>query len=104
MKKLVVILGIIFIGLSSFTSVIDKPDKVLVKQIYAMLDDLPLEIEEELLVEVRLINELNRIKVLFVEAEDPLVRKLIRKRLDKNTLAIPFKVKGAYRLPIRIKV
>jgi len=42
--------------------------------------------------------------VLFVEAEDPLVRKLIRKRLDKNTLAIPFKVEGAYRLPIRIKV
>ena len=105
MKKLVVILGIIFIGLSSFTSVIDKTDKVLVKQIYAMLDDLPLEIEEELLVEVRLIiNEQNRIKVLFVEAEDPLVRKLIRKRLDNNTLAIPFKVKGAYRLPIRIKV
>ncbi|WP_286760667.1 hypothetical protein [Salegentibacter sp. UBA1130] len=62
MKKLVVILGIIFIGLSSFTSVIDKTDKVLVKQIYAMLDDLPLEIEEELLVEVRLIiNEQNRI-------------------------------------------
>ena len=105
MKKLVVVLGIIFIGLSSFATATDKPDKALVKQIYVMLEDLPLEIEEEILVEVKLkINQQNQIKVLFVEADDPLVRKLIKKRLDNKTMAIPLKVEGSYFLPIRIKL
>ncbi|HKL35349.1 MAG TPA: hypothetical protein VJ899_03580 [Salegentibacter sp.] len=105
MKKLTVILALSFISLSSFTTTIEKPDKALIEQIYVMLDDLPIEIAEECYVEVKLkINEENEIEVLSVKAKDPLVRKVIKKRLDKKTLAIPLKAEGSYLLPIKIKL
>jgi len=105
MKKLVVILGIIFIGSSSFTATSNLPDKAFIQQLYVMLDNLPLEIEEEILVEVAFtLNAKNQIAVLSVEAEDPFVRKLIKKRLDNKTVAIPIKSAGTYLLPIRIKL
>lgn len=105
MKKLAVILAISFISLGSFATTTEKPDKALIEQIYVMLDDLPLEIAEESYVEVKLnINVENQIEVLSVKAKDPLVRKLIKKRLDRKTLAISLKAEGSYLLPIKIKL
>lgn len=105
MRKLVFILAAIFFGFSSFTNNGSTPDKALLKQIYPMLSDLPLEIEEEMLVEVKLkINHEKQIEILSVKAEDPFVRKLIKKRLNNKTLSIPGLAEGSYVLPIRIKL
>jgi hypothetical protein len=83
----------------------NHPDKAFINQIYLLLEDLPLEIEEEVLVLVNLnVDQQNYIKVRSVETKDPLVRKLIKKRLHNKMLALPIKAEGSYLLPIRISL
>lgn len=105
MKKLVVFLGILFFSFNSFAKATNHPDKAFINQLYMLLEDLPLEIEEEVMILVNLkVDEQNYIKVRSVETKDPLVRKLIKKRLHNKRLALPMEAEGSYILPIRISL
>ncbi|TDN82767.1 hypothetical protein DET49_12331 [Salegentibacter sp. 24] len=82
MNKLVVFLGIFYFGFSSFAMARIHPDKVFINQIYLLLEDLPMEIEEEVLVWVNLnMDQQNYIKVRSVETKDPPVAKINKKTI-----------------------
>ncbi len=104
MKKLLIFAVALSLSGSLFASNPLKPDKALISEIYHLLDHLPLEINEEMRAEVKFyVDSNNRLQVLTVEAEDPYVRKLLRKRLDDKLVETVLQG-NVYKLPLHIKL
>lgn len=104
MKKLLIFAVALSLSGSLFASTPINPDKALISEIYHLLDHLPLEINEEMRAEVKFyVDSNNRLQVLTVEAEDPYVRKLLRKRLDDKLVETVLQG-NVYKLPLHIKL
>lgn len=103
-------LRLIFVGLglcaTSLCRAVNAPDFTFTQEVYKYLNHLPLEVKEEVKVNVVFtMNGNNEIEIKSVEAEDPYIRKVITRRLEHRRMySVLDPSITEYTLPILIKL
>ncbi|MFZ0488706.1 MAG: hypothetical protein WBV11_04810 [Salegentibacter sp.] len=103
-------LQLVFVGLAlcatSLCRAVNAPDFTFTQEVYKYLNNLPVEVKEEVKVNVVFtMNEHNEIEIKSVETEDPYLRKVITRRLEHRKMYsfLDPSIKE-YTLPIVIKL
>lgn len=106
MKKLQLFLLAMAISAGSVLNATTPPvEEPFTAEVYELLEDLPIEIEEDLMVNLVItFNDQNKIIVLSVDCEDPYVKSIFQKRLNyKKVNSVLDPSIQEYKLPVRIK-
>lgn len=105
MKKLQLFFLAVLITSGSFLNAKTTPVEPFTAEVYELLEDLPIEIEEEMVVNLVItFNDQNEIVVLSVDSEDPYLESIIKKRLNyKKMHSLLDPSIHEYKLPVRIK-
>lgn len=105
MKKLQLFLLALLVSAGSILNAKNPPEESFTTEVYELLENLPIEIEEELMVNLVItFNDQNEIVVLSVDGNDPYLKSIIKKRLNyKKVNSVLDASIHEYRLPVRIK-
>lgn len=105
MKKLQLFLLALLVSAGSILNAKNSPEESFTAEVYELLENLPIEIEEELRVNLVItFNDQNEIVVLSVDNDDPYLKSIIKERLNyKKVNSVLDTSIHEYKLPVRIK-
>lgn len=105
MKKLQLFLWVFLISAGSILNAMTPPEDPFSVEVYRLLENLPIEIEEDMMVNLVItFNDQNEIVVLSVDSDDPYLKSIIKKRLNyKKVHSVLDPSIYEFKLPVRIK-